>query len=28
VQEGMNIYEAALFGAVAIMTLIILKMKK
>jgi len=27
-QEGMNIYEAALFGAVAIMTLIILKMKK
>jgi len=28
VQEGMNIYEAALFGVVAIGVLIILKMKK
>jgi len=27
-QEGMNIYEAALFGLVAIATLVILKMKK
>jgi len=27
-QEGMNIYEAALFGLVAIFAFVILKMKK